>query len=1000
MSRTFRRTFPGLIGALSLVAAGSARAGQATYTFDTDPTGTLDVVTSVNQQPWQESGGNPGGFLALTYPQDSQYAAFAFPDIDDGKIVTAFRFEADLRVGNPTGARAADGFAVSFARSSDPLVAEGALSNTANYAGGIPEGGSTTGIAACFDTWAGNNLPDGADIEGIIVRVDNVTVLRQALATRNGTCDDATSLQTGPRDPDFWTGGGDPYDPASWATLCWQKLVIDLNAEGKLTVSWKGHTILDNFQTAYFPTPGQIILSGRTGDENEHTHFDNIKLTTTATASDTEKPTTPPNAMSASTGARRVLLTWGAATDDSGRVAYKVVRNGTTVASLLTTLQFEDLNVFPGKSYAYQILATDVSGNESAAATVNVTTGNDVDVVGWLIGEIYDGIAGTAVDDLLASEKFPNSPDRTRYLNGISFGRGGASGPELGDTYGMRIAGVLLAPESGQYRFFVRSDDASRFYLNTSGAALPDPNSVTPIAEESDCCESFVEPGVPNDDGSTYAASEPVSLTAGQRYGFVYLVKEGGGGDNGEVAWRKEGDTTPAGSLTPLRGGLFTGKGDALGSSVTIATQPANATVAAYKPATFTASATATSLYTTYTSYQWYKNGIAIPGANTTNYTLSIPQPSDNGAKFTFLASVPGAQATSSEATLTVTDSQAPAIATIEGSESFTEATVKFDQPVTAASAAVAGNYKLDQNLTVSAAAVVDSFTVRLTTSRQTDNAKYTLTVNGVQNLGGKGNVNVTGTLQAWTLVSGRARMEQFSDIGGGTAVADLLASEKYPNSPDAVRYLPGLTFGEGTSFGETYGDNYGAAVKAVLKPSETGQYRFFVRSDDASALYINTSGSAIPDATTATPVAQENGCCAAFEEVGAGGNGDDPQTYPTSSAISLTAGQSYGVLYLVKEGGGGDWGQVAWRKEGDTTAAASLLPLKNDVYWFGPPPIVNLSIGSITAQGGNVTVTYTAGVLQSAESVVGPYADVAGAASPYTTPHAGGQKFYRLRGN
>ncbi|MBL9135206.1 MAG: hypothetical protein JNK85_05030 [Verrucomicrobiales bacterium] len=997
MRRTLRRAVPGLIGTISLIAIGSAQAGQATYTFDTDPTGTLDVVTSVNQQPWRDAGGNPGGFLALTYPQDSQYAAFAFPDIDDGKIVTAFRFEADLRVGNPEGERGADGFAVSFARSNDPLVAEGALSNTANYAGGIPEGGSTTGIAVCFDTWAGNTLPDGADVEGIIVRVDNVTVLRQSLPTRNGACDDATSLQTGPRDPDFWANSPDPYDPTSWDTLCWQKLIVDLSAEGKLTVSWKGRTILDNFQTAYFPTPGQIILSGRTGGENEHTHFDNIKLTTSATAADTEKPTTPPNAVANFTGTRRVLLSWGAATDNSGRVAYKVVRNGATVANLLTSLQYEDLNVFPGKSYAYQVLATDVSGNESVPATVNVTTGSEVDITGWLVGEIYDAITGTSVDDLLASEKYPNSPDRTRYLNGLSFGRGGASGPELGDNYGIRIAGVLNAPESGQYRFFVRSDDASRFFLNTSGASIPDPTSTTPIAEESDCCEGFVEPGVANDDGSTYATSEPVTLTAGQSYGFVYLVKEGGGGDNGEVAWRKEGDTTPAGSLTPLRGGLFVGKGDPTGASVTIVTPPANATVVAYKPATFSATVTATSTYTTNISFQWYKNGIAIPGANASTLTIAVPQPADNAAKIKVLASVPGAQATSSEATLTVTESQPPAIASVEGSDSFTQATIKFDQPVTAASAGVAANYKLE-GLTVSAATVIDTFTVRLTTSQQTDNANYPLTINGVQNLGGKANVNATATLAAWTTVSGRARMDQFNDIGGGTAVADLLASDKYPNSPDVVRYLPGLTFGEGTSFGETYGDNYGAVVKAILKPTTTGSYRFFIRSDDASSLFINTSGAALPDPTTATPVAQETDCCEGFVEPGVAN--DDTTTFATSDPISLTAGQSYGVVLLMKEGGGGDWAQVAWRKEGDTSPAGSLPALADVVYWFGPQPTVNLSIGSITAQGGNVTVTYSAGTLQAADTVAGPYSDVAGASSPYTTPHAGGQKFYRLRGN
>jgi hypothetical protein len=38
-------------------------------------------------------------------------------------------------------------------------------------------------------------------------------------------------------------------------------------------------------------------------------------------------------------------------------------------------------------------------------------------------------------------------------------------------------------------------------------------------------------------------------LTAGKKYFIRQVYKEGGGGDYGQVAWRKEGDTTPAGSL-------------------------------------------------------------------------------------------------------------------------------------------------------------------------------------------------------------------------------------------------------------------------------------------------------------------------------------------------------------------------------------------------------------------------------------------------------------------
>lgn len=274
-----------MLGVLSaaLFAAGSvtSQAGTATYNFDTDPTANL-VINGNNDAPWVQTGGNPatGGFLALTYPQGSQSAAVVFPDIDAGKLVSAFRFEADLRVGNSTGDRAADGFSVSFARGNDRYLADPTNTGGGFAGGGPAEFGTETGIAVSFDTWSGNQLPDGADIEGIIVRVDNVTVNRTGLPTRHGACDDNTSLQTGPRDAAYWTNGGDPRDPASWATLCWQPIVIDLDEAGKLTVQWKGRTILDKFQTTYFPSVGQLVLAGRTGGANEHTHFDNIKLTT------------------------------------------------------------------------------------------------------------------------------------------------------------------------------------------------------------------------------------------------------------------------------------------------------------------------------------------------------------------------------------------------------------------------------------------------------------------------------------------------------------------------------------------------------------------------------------------------------------------------------------------------------------------------------------------------------------------------------------------------
>ena len=1008
-----------LLGAASLFAlAGSlsTQAGTLSYDFSSDPSaGTPPIVVGGNNPDFYvASGGNPGGFLAITYPIDGQKTTVVFPDTDPGKVVTAFEFSCDLRVGNPEGARAADGFSISFARDGDPILED---ANSDNFGGNCcAETGTRTGIAVSFDTWSGNTFPDDpndtTDIEGFIIRVDNVTVQKVALPTRNGLADDITSLQTGPRDAAFWDNPDhDIHDPASWSGLAWKPFSISLTADGKLTVKWKGNTVLNNFQTAYFPTSGRLVFSGRTGGENEHTHVDNIQLTTTA-ASCAAVPTVPGNVRVTQVGTRRAVVAWDASTmagDPTGGIAYELENNGVAIPGQILGLSYELTGLNPSGANTFKIRAKNVCAQASEFATLTVTTVAEVDSPGTLLAQVYrtatDGTAfGGAtlgdIDTVLADAKYPNSPDSIFYVNGFQFGE-----PTFGNTYGenhlTRIAGTFVAPKSGSFRFFVRSDDASRLYVK-AGTAIPNPASDTIIAQEAGCCGPFEEPGNGDNGDGTFPTSEPMALTAGSTYGVLFLVKEGGGGDWGQVGWREEGTTT----VYPLVGPIIPGKGDAVGANVSITNQPASVSVAGYLATTFTVGADASSPYGKPAAYQWYKNGAAIIGANTASYNIPVVQPTDNAAKYKVAVSVNGKSVESSEATLTVTADQPATIVSLTGSDTLNRATVKFNQPVAAASATTAANYTFDKGLTVSSATAVDAFTVRLTTGTQTSGTAYKLTVNGVQNLGGKPTANVTADFTAWDLVAGVVRADQFTGLAGAglgdmdTAIAD----PKYPDSPDVVRFLTnGLTFGE-PAFGDTWGENHLVAMKGILKPTETASYRFFVRSDDASRLFINTSGAALPDAKTATPIAIEAGCCGPFEEVGAGDNGDG--TFPTSEPIALTSGQSYGVLYLVKEGGGGDWGQVAWRKSTDTTSASTLTPIKSAIYWFGPaatttPPTngaPTLSVSRNTA--GAVVLTFT-GSLESRDSLTtGAWAAVAGATSPFTVTPSVPVRFWRARNN
>ena len=86
------------------------------------------------------------------------------------------------------------------------------------------------------------------------------------------------------------------------------------------------------------------------------------------------------------------------------------------------------------------------------------------------------------------------------------------------------------------------------------------------------------------------------------------------------------------------------------GSAPTITTQPASATVTAGQTAIFTVVASGTAPL----SYQWSKNGSAIPGAALASYTTPATAALDNGSQFQVTVSNSVGNATSNPATLNV----------------------------------------------------------------------------------------------------------------------------------------------------------------------------------------------------------------------------------------------------------------------------------------------------------------------------------------------------------
>lgn len=69
----------------------------------------------------------------------------------------------------------------------------------------------------------------------------------------------------------------------------------------------------------------------------------------------------------------------------------------------------------------------------------------------------------------------------------------------------------------------------------------------------------------------------------------------------------------------------------------------------------------------------------------------------------------------------------------------------------------------------------------------------------------------------------------------------------------------------------------------------------------------------------------------------------------------------------------------------------------KFDYFMFAPEPRGAPGIESVTIRGGQVSITYS-GTLQQADVVTGPYTDVTGATSPYSTSASAAQQYFRSR--
>ncbi|MCR9251852.1 MAG: PA14 domain-containing protein [bacterium] len=153
-------------------------------------------------------------------------------------------------------------------------------------------------------------------------------------------------------------------------------------------------------------------------------------------------------------------------------------------------------------------------------------------------GGLIAGKWSTNGDDLATFKdytSFPSDPEELFELNQFE------AFSNIGDNYGLRIAGVIEAPESGDYTFWIVGDDEYELYLspdNTRGNA------------------SLIASGTAQAqyDWTADASqqSNTVSLVAGNQYYIEAVFVEFGGADHVAVGWTLPSDASTTSGPTEI----------------------------------------------------------------------------------------------------------------------------------------------------------------------------------------------------------------------------------------------------------------------------------------------------------------------------------------------------------------------------------------------------------------------------------------------------------------
>jgi hypothetical protein len=171
------------------------------------------------------------------------------------------------------------------------------------------------------------------------------------------------------------------------------------------------------------------------------------------------------------------------------------------------------------------------------AATVRILVANPATSQTGILLDTWTGLSGNNVSNLTSSTNFPFVPNTSVVRSNFT------APTNRAESFGARMAGLLVPPTTGDYTFWIASDDSSELRISSDRTR----REMDLIASVSGYTSALQW----NAQASQQSVTIP--LIAGKPYLIEALHKEGGGGDHLAVAWQGPGITQDVIASTYLK---------------------------------------------------------------------------------------------------------------------------------------------------------------------------------------------------------------------------------------------------------------------------------------------------------------------------------------------------------------------------------------------------------------------------------------------------------------